>query len=140
MEAACETLRTHSRYIRDNLLPLVTRGGGESRLNSRDITLLNSALSEVNAIPITLDLLRYSRIEKALGTIALDGRWPLETVANAQLILKKWEKQFGSVDDLQADLWSPGGRLEGLKKVKGWSDSTMDKTKVFGSHHRLMIG
>jgi hypothetical protein len=138
MEEIGEILRTHARYIRDSLQPLV-HGGGECRLNGRDVIFLRSVLNEVNAIPTTLDLLRYSRIEKALGKIALDGRWPLETAMMAQRILKKWERQFGPLDDVRADLWGPGGRLAGLKKMMGWSDGTVDKTKVVGSRHRRMI-
>lgn len=129
MEEVRETLRTHSRYIRDTLLPLVTDQKG-SKLNSRDIYCLRTALYEVNAIPITLDLLRYSRIEKALVFIAMDPRWPAEATSRAAKILTKWEKSFGPVDDLRADLWGPGGRLEGLKKMKGPRGATAEKAEV----------
>lgn len=138
MDEIREILLKHSRYIRDTLLPLVA-DGGSSKLNDRDIALVRTTLNEVNAIPVTLDLLRYSRIAKALAIIAMDPRWPAETAAKATRILDKWEKAFGRVDDLQADLWGPGGRLAGLKKVKRSLGVTRNKAKVSGSNRQLTI-
>lgn len=129
MEEVRETLRTHSRYICDTLLPLVTDEQG-SKLNDRDICFLRTILYEVNATPITLDLLRCSRIEKALAFIAMDPRWPAEATSKAEKILKKWEKSLGRVDDLRADLWGPRGRLEGLTKIKSRWGTTAEKAEV----------
>lgn len=138
MDEIREILRTHSRYIRDTLLPLVA-GGECSKLNDRDIALLQATLDEVNAIPITLDLLRYSRIANALAIITMDPRWPAEMATKATRILNKWEKPFGRVDDLRADLWGPGGRLAGLKKVKRAWGVTGNKAEVSSGHRRLTI-
>lgn len=129
MEEVRETLRIHSRYICDTLLPLVTDEGG-SKLNDRDIGFLRTTLYEINAIPITLDLLRYSRIEKVLAFIAMDPRWPAEVMSKAQKILQKWENSLGPVDDLRGDLWGSRGRLEGLKKMKGGCGATADRAEV----------
>lgn len=129
MEEVRETLRTHSRYICYTLFPLVTDEEG-SKLNDRDICFLRTILYEVNATPITLDLIRYSRIEKALTFIAMDPRWPADATARAQRILNKWEKSLGRVDNLRADPWGPRGRLEGLKKFKGPWRATAEKAEV----------
>lgn len=139
MDEVRETLRTHSRYICDTLLPLVAGGEG-SKLNDRDICFLRTTLNEVNATPISLDLLRYSRIEKALAFIAMDPRWPAEATTKAHKILEKWERSLGPVDDLRADLWGPCGRLEGLKKMKGWWGAAVEKSEVDDSHVRLTFG
>ena len=132
MEEVRETLRTHSRYIRDTLLPLLAGREG-SGLNDRDLSFLRNALNEVNKTPITIDLLRYSRIAQALAMIATDTRWPADVAIKATKILQKWEKVFGRVVDLQADLWGPGGRLEGLKRMKVWWPATAKQTKVSGT-------
>ena len=109
-----EELRTHSRYIRDNLIPLV---GGDGELNSRDLALLRSTLMKVNAISVTLDVLRFSRIEKALVLISTPG-WPADIAAMARKILVRWEDALGPLQELRADLWGIGGRLEGVRKVE----------------------
>lgn len=129
MEDIRETLLTHSRYIRDTLLPLVANDQG-SGLNYRDLSILRAILNDVNATPVTLELLRYSRIAKALAIITTDTRWPADTAMKASRILQKWEKPLGRVDDLRIDLWGPGGRLEGLKKAKVWWPGTVSKIKV----------
>lgn len=112
-----EELRTHSRYIRDNLIPLVGGDRGVCELNSRDLALLRSTLIKVNAISVTLDVLRFSRIEKALLLISTPG-WPADIAAMARKILVRWENALGPLQELRADLWGIGGRLEGVRKVE----------------------
>lgn len=117
MEAVRDELRTHSRYIRDNLVPLVACGG-ESQLNNRDLALLHSTLDRIDAIPMTLSLLSYSRIDKALLRIAPTcTKWPVDISTQAQTIVSKWENELGPLRNLRADLWGPGGRLEGVRKL-----------------------
>lgn len=129
MEEVRETLRTHARYICYTLVPLVTDEEG-SKLNDRDIYFLRTILYEVYAIPVTIDLIRYSRIEKALTFIAMDSRWPADATSKAQKILQKWEHSLGRLDNLRADLWGPRGRLEGLKKMKGLWGATTETAEV----------
>lgn len=112
-----EELRAHSRYIRDNLAPLVGGDGEFCELNSRDLALLRSILMKVNAISATLDVLRFSRIEKALVLISTPG-WPADIAAMARKILVRWEEALGPLQELRADLWGIGGRLEGVRKVE----------------------
>lgn len=122
MESIRDELRTHSRHIRDTLAPAVAINS-DSPLNQTDLSFVRAALDRADAIPMTLDLLRYSRIHKALVQIAVAGKgWPLEMVIQADDILMKWEITLGPLQDLQADLWGPGGRLEGLMKLKNWQD------------------
>ncbi len=128
-EGIRDELRTHSRYIRDNLVPLVN-ADGECQLNSRDMAVLRATLMKVNAIPVTLDVLRYSRIEKALMLISSPG-WPLEVAAKARKILVKWERVLGSLQDLRADLWAVGGRLEGVRRIESWQNE-MDLVSALG--------
>lgn len=118
MESIRDELRTHSSYIRDNLVPLVACRA-ESQLNIRDLALLKSTLDRIDAIPMTLSLLRYSRIEKALLRISpACAKWPAEIARKAVEILWKWENELGPLQNLRADLWGPGGRLEGLRKLE----------------------
>lgn len=112
-----EELRTHSRYIRDTFMPLVGGERGDRELNSRDMALLRSTLLKVNAISVTLDVLRFSRIEKALMLISTPG-WPADIAAMARKILVRWEDALGPLQELRADLWGIGGRLEGVRKVE----------------------
>lgn len=130
MQEIRDELRTHSRYIRDNLIPLVIRGE-EGQLNNRDMALLLSTLNKVNKLPVTLDLLRFSRIEKALLEIVeADVEWPAGIAAQANYILLKWEDELGPIHDLHADLWAPGGRLEGVRKLEKWRDVNCEKDTV----------
>lgn len=65
-----DELRLHTRYIRDTLVPLLSR---QPRLTPSDTVLLRSIFKKLESTHITLDLLRYSRIEKALMVIAATG-------------------------------------------------------------------
>lgn len=123
MDKIKDELCEHSRYIRDILAPLVAHGG-ENHLNQAQLSRLYTILARINVLPMSLDLLRYSRIHKALIDIAAAGKgWPLEVVIQADDILMQWEITLGPLQDLQADLWGPGGRLEGLKKIKSRRDA-----------------
>lgn len=136
MDKIKDELRELSRYIRDILAPLVARGG-ENNLNQVQLSRLYAILTHIDVLPMSLDLLRYSRIHKALIDIAAAGKgWPLEVVIQADDILMKWEITLGPLQDLQADLWGPGGRLEGLKKIK----SRRDADEVSGSFRVSPLG
>lgn len=112
-----EDLRTHSRYIRDNFMPLVGGDGGDCELNSRDMALLRSTLLKIDTLSVTVDVLRFSRMEKALMLISTPG-WPADIAEMARKILARWEDALGPLQELRADLWGIGGRLEGVRKVE----------------------
>lgn len=115
-----EELRLHSRYIRDTLVPLLSK---QSRLSHSDSVCLHSIFKTLDAIPMTIELLRYSRIEKALMAIAATGSayWPMEILAHAGEMITKWEDELGPLKNLRADLYGPGGRMEGVRKIT-WKD------------------
>lgn len=65
-----DELRLHGRYIRDTLVPILSR---QPRVTHSDTVLLRSIFRKLESTHVTLDLLRYSRIEKALMVIAATG-------------------------------------------------------------------
>ena len=65
-----DELRLHSRYIRDTLVPILSR---PSKLTHPDHVLLRSIFKKLESIHMNLELLRYSRMEKALMVIAATG-------------------------------------------------------------------
>ena len=65
-----DELRLHARYIRDTLVPILSR---QSKLTHSDNLLLRSIFKKLEALNVTLDLLRCSRVEKALMVIAATG-------------------------------------------------------------------
>lgn len=115
-----EELRLHSRYIRDTLVPLLAK---QCSLNRSDHVCLHSIFTALDIIPMTLDLLRYSRIEKALMVIAATGNicWPRDILEHAEELIAKWEEELGPLRNLRADLYGPGGRMEGVRKIT-WKD------------------
>ena len=112
-----ENLLCHSRYIRDILAPVVAREGG--RLNDQQMTALKTIFASLSTVRITVELLQYSRMEKALNVIAIEGSaWPVDATLLAEALLNSWEDSIGPLRNIRADLWGPGGRLEGIKKLK----------------------
>lgn len=111
-----DELREHSRYIRDTLAPLLAR---EPELSKSDDVLLRSIFKRLESLHLNLDLLRYSRIEKALMVIAATGTstWPMDLVGRAEELIQKWEDKLGPLKNLRSDPYAPGGRLEGLIKI-----------------------
>ena len=69
-----DELRLHARYIRDTLVPLLSERSDErSEISPSDIVLLQSIFKKLASVKITIELLRFSRIEKALMMIAATG-------------------------------------------------------------------
>lgn len=114
-----EELLTHSRYIRDHLFPALSRA---PKLSQSDLATLNSIFKLLRSLAVTFDILRFSRMEKALQLIVANGAsvWPTEVVIQAEYTLRKWEDKLGhgSLKNLRANLWGPGGRLEGIRRIK----------------------
>ena len=115
MGTTSEDLLTHSRFIRDKLAPLVA-SKGHSALDPEDVLTLGSIMVSLDAIPMTLDLLRFSRIDKALRVIGLGSDWPLEIMMQAEKLVTKWEIALGSLQSIHSDLWGPRGRLQGIER------------------------
>lgn len=115
-----EELRLHSRYIRDTLVPLLAK---QSQFSHTDCVCLHSIFRTLDGIPMTLDLLRYSRIEKALMVIAATGNacWPMDILVHAEELIAKLEDELGPLKNLRADLYGPEGRMQGVRKII-WKD------------------
>lgn len=111
-----DDLRLHARYIRDTLVPILTR---EHKISDSETALVHFIFKRLKSTTMTLDLLRYSRMEKALMVIVATGAswWPIEVVVSAEEMIQKWEDQLGPLKDLRVDLYGAGGKLEGLRKI-----------------------
>ncbi|KAL8827096.1 MAG: hypothetical protein Q9191_003395 [Dirinaria sp. TL-2023a] len=111
-----DNLLCHSRYIRDTLAPVVVRENG--KLNEQQANSLRTIFAAISSIKMTVELLQYSRIDKAINLIAAEGSiWPVEATLLSDALLSAWERSLGSLKNIRADLWGPGGRLEGIKKL-----------------------
>ncbi|KAL8974026.1 MAG: hypothetical protein Q9197_001746 [Variospora fuerteventurae] len=114
-----EDLLAHSRYIRDTLVPRLAKGSNlVSGKSTFDLAPLRSALEELHKSPMTVEILSFSRIEKALQKIveAQGSGWPPDIVSNAKDLIARWEESLGSLQRVKTDLWGLGGRLQGLAK------------------------
>ena len=128
-----EELLLHSRYIRDTLAPLLAK---QPKLNHSDSVCLQSIFKSLDSIPVTIDLLRYSRIEKALMVIVAAGNvyWPMDIVVHAEKLIAKWEEELGPLKNLRADLYGPGGRMEGIKKISWKNGHEPDDVRQVSAH------
>ncbi|KAL9028186.1 MAG: hypothetical protein Q9196_003410 [Gyalolechia fulgens] len=114
-----EDLLAHSRYIRDTLVPRIAKDETiVSEKHAFDLTHLRSALEELHNSPMTIEILNFSRIEKALQKIAEshgDG-WPPDIVSKAKDLIARWEGSLGPLLRVRTDIWGTGGRLEGFAR------------------------
>ena len=114
-----EDLLAHSRYIRDTLVPRLAKDKTVVSSKDRyDLTHLREALEELHDSPMTMEILSFSRIEKALQRIAeaQGSHWPPDIVVKAKNLLGRWEETLGPLWKVRTDFWGAGGRLEGLAK------------------------
>ncbi|MCJ1378322.1 hypothetical protein MMC17_001419 [Xylographa soralifera] len=112
-----DELRTWSQYIRDTLIPEL-KDGTEVALAPSIIEEVRSFLYELRTTYVDVDVLRYSRLHTALKEVCVMGdRWPTTITLPAKALLRAWEIRYGPLKDITADLWGPGGRLEGLMKL-----------------------
>lgn len=110
-----EELRLHARYIRDTLAPMLAH---HPILAAPELRLLATVMRKVEVMHMRIEYLRYSRMEKALMLIT-DGTlaWPTDIVDQARELLESWESALGPLRDRRADLYVPGGRMEGLREM-----------------------
>lgn len=122
-----DELLEHSRYIRDYLAPMLDR---TSELPASELGLLHNIFDRLNLIPVTMPLLRYSRIEKALLTMTRSSAsgWPVDIVEQAEDLLLQWEIGLGqSLTDVKTNLLGPGGGLEGLRPATVSHDLNLNR-------------
>ena len=113
-----DELRFWSRYIRDVLSPMI-RSSGASDIKAQELNDLEKFLDKVS-VPKAVDkeTLRFSKLHIALMGMASAGSgWAQSVVVKVDGLLANWEKSFGPLLELRSDLWSPGGRLHGLKRL-----------------------
>ena len=87
--------------------------------------MLLAQVSSLHPPLLTLDMLRASRIVKALRFIIApssedkgQGRWPTDSFIQAKKILRRWEQEFGDLGDLRVDLFAVAHRLHGLSAAR----------------------
>ncbi|MCJ1476127.1 hypothetical protein MMC13_004792 [Lambiella insularis] len=123
-----DELRAWSQRIRDNLIPELN-DGPEVALSATTLGTIEDFLEELSAASIEIETLRYSRIHNALKEMCeIADRWTPPIVSAAEMLLLKWEIWFKSLKDVEADLWGPSGRLEGLKRVQGSGMSSYEES------------
>lgn len=116
MALSIDEIQCQAKHIRDTLCPLVSKGGGAA-LNRPDFRSLMEFFTKLEKMDMTCDILRRSRIDKALLEISGAGtRWPASLVERADKMVRKWERQVGTVGELRAALWDKGGRMAGCHK------------------------
>lgn len=109
-------IQKEARYIRDHLCPLVNESGGTA-ITPDILSSLLEFFAKLETMPISVDLLRQTRIDKALIEVSvLATRWPASVVCRAETMLRAWENEVGQVGQLRAALWEPGGRMAGCHK------------------------
>ncbi|KAI9802143.1 MAG: hypothetical protein M1833_002064 [Piccolia ochrophora] len=131
MAVTTAELQARSRYIRDTLSPLVASTGGIALSRGTFASLL-LLLTKLDDCSVDVDMLRVSRIDKALLDIcSLGSRWPDALVDEAKRITEKWEIEFGKLGDIRAALWEKGGRMAGCWRgeVGEWRDMQLRTVK-----------
>lgn len=109
-------LRRRARYFRNILVPAVACHGDRA-LTQATITDVTIFLVHLDKTPVTVEILRRTRIEKALfGVCAQSTLWPPSLFEMAQQILKKWERKLGDLSGLRSSLFEAGGRMAGCRK------------------------
>ena len=120
------SLRLHAAYIRDTLPPLLAPE--TPHLPPQELYMLTTILARIATThPITIELLRSSRIEKALRLVATQpvitsttveaGRWPPDSVIQANKILRRWQRELGDLRNLRVNLFASEARLYGLSAI-----------------------
>lgn len=109
-----KNLRKTAAWIRDDLDPLVAREGPHA-LDPNDVLNLHSLLLDLQMEPISIHLLRTSRIYLAVREICGKAtRWPSRLVDEADQVIQAWELTLGPLKNIRTLLYEKGGRLHGI--------------------------
>ncbi|TKA77803.1 hypothetical protein B0A49_00931 [Cryomyces minteri] len=118
-------LRAKARWIRDDLDPVIAREGPDI-MHPDDVLTLHELLQDLRRVAIPVELIRYSRIHKAILDIAGKAtRWPGKLIDQCDALIVMWEKQFGPLEKLGTPLYETGGRLQGICKPEDLSNETL---------------
>ena len=117
-ELTRDELRFWSRYIRDVLSPMI-RNSGVTDIKAQELNDLEAFLDKISVQgAVDKETLRFSKLHIALMGVASAGSgWAQNVVIKVDKLLASWEKDFGPLLELRSDLWGPGGRLHGLKRL-----------------------
>ena len=64
--------------------------------------------------------------------------WPMDVLVHAGDLITKWENELGPLKYLRADLYGPGGRMEGVRKMS-WKDGRVpDDVRQVPIHLRCL--
>ena len=106
-------------------------------------TLKPDAVLELNALlskllestpSLRIETLRVSRIHRAVALITDKGtRWPAKLIDLSKQIVHAWTRKFGSLSEIRADPYEPGGRLYGIAKANEASRKVSRDWSLFGS-------
>jgi hypothetical protein len=106
----------HAAWIRNELRFLVASQGGAA-LKREEYASLMRFLEKLESTDVSVELLRASRVDKAMLEICESSGWPVGASRRAERVLKRWEKRLGSLGELRPGLWDRGGRMHGCKKA-----------------------
>lgn len=68
-----------------------------------------------------------------------NNSWPMDVVVHAEELVTKWEDKLGPLKNVRADIYGPGGRMEGVKKIT-WKDGRVpDDVRQIPIFVRLII-
>jgi hypothetical protein len=109
-------LRRQTRWIRDDLDPVIARSGPDS-LHTDDVLRLDEFLRRLLTSNLSLDDIRDSRLHLAIECITGKAtRWPGKIIERADAVREVWEAKYGSLKGIGILLFGPGGRLEEVER------------------------
>lgn len=108
------SLRWTASWIRDDLDPLVARDGANA-LHPDDVLMLHSLLLDLQKHPLSVHVLRFSRIYLAVREMCGKAtRWPRKIIDEADRLIEQWEARYGPLRNIRTPLYEEGGRLFGI--------------------------
>jgi hypothetical protein len=116
MTLTSSDIHHHAGWIRNELRFRVASHGGAA-VKREEYASLMRFLERLESTDVSVELLRASRVDKAMLEICEASGWPVGAARRAERILKRWEKRLGGLGELRPGLWDRGGRMHGCKKA-----------------------
>ena len=64
--------------------------------------------------------------------------WPMDIRVRAEELMTKWEADLGPLKHLRVDLYAPGGRMEGVRKLTWKGGRVPDDVRHVQKHMRCL--
>jgi hypothetical protein len=110
-------LQQRTQWIRDHLDLQVSRDGPET-LDPNDVVELDELFKALQLYPITIEVVRQTRIHLALLQISGKAtRWPRRLVDESDKVITTWEAHMGPLNQVRVPLYDRGGRLDGMRAI-----------------------